>query len=66
MNRIENIENEARSLTATELASFRKWFIEFDADAWDRQLEPDSPSGKFADLAKKSLSDRKSGKSTEV
>ena len=65
MNKIENIENEVRNLTATELAAFRAWFAEFDAEAWDRQLERDSASGKLADLAKKSLSDRKSGKSTQ-
>jgi hypothetical protein len=66
MNKIENIENEVRSLTGAELATFREWFIEFDADAWDRQLERDSASGKLAELAKKSLSDHKSGKSTEL
>jgi hypothetical protein len=66
MNKIENIENEVRSLTDVELATFRKWFVEFDADAWDRQLERDSASGKLAELAKKSLSDHKSGKSTEL
>jgi hypothetical protein len=66
MNKIENIENEIRSLTATELAAFREWFIEFDAASWDRQLERDSASGKLAELAKKSLTDHKSGKSTEL
>jgi hypothetical protein len=66
MNKIQNIENEVRSLTATELAAFRKWFAEFDAEAWDRQLERDSASGKLTELAKKSLSDHKSSKSTEL
>lgn len=66
MNKIENIENEVRGLTAPELAAFRKWFLEFDADAWDQQLERDNASGKLADLARKSLSDHKNGKSTEL
>ena len=66
MNKIENIENEVRSLTEAELATFRKWFIEFDTDVWDRQLERDSASGKLEELARKSLSDHKSGKSTEL
>jgi hypothetical protein len=65
MNKIENIENKVRNPTATELATFRAWFAEFDAEAWDRQLQRDSASGKLADLAKKSLSDHKSGKSTQ-
>ena len=66
MNKIENIENEVRNLTATELAAFRAWFADFDAEAWDRQLEKDSASGKLAELAKKSLSDHKRSKSTEL
>ena len=66
MNKIENIENEVRSLTTTELATFREWFLEFNAATWDSQLERGSASGKLADLAKKSLSDHKSGKSTEL
>jgi len=66
MNKIENIENEVRSLTATELATFREWFLEFDAATWDGQLERDSSSGKLVELANKSLSDHKSGKSTEL
>ena len=66
MNKIESIENEVRSLTATELAAFREWFIEFDAASWDHQLERDSVTGKLAELAKRSLSDHKSSKSTEL
>ena len=66
MDKIENIENDVRSLTATELETFRKWFLEFDADGWDRQLDRDSASGKLADLAKRSLSDHKNGKTTEL
>ena len=66
MDKIRNIENEVRSLTASELTAFRKWFLEFDAEAWNRQLERDSGSGKLADLAKESLSDHNSGKSTEL
>ena len=66
MDKIKNIEKDVRSLTARELAAFRKWFIEFDADTWDRQLERDSATGKLADLAKKSSSDHKKGKSTSL
>jgi len=66
MTRIENIEKEVRALTDAELATFRKWFLEFDAEAWDRQIERDSASGRLADLAKKSLKDHESGTSTEL
>jgi hypothetical protein len=66
MTKIENIEKEVRGLTDTELAAFRKWFLEFDAEAWDRQIERDSASGRLTELAKKSLADHDSGKSTHL
>jgi hypothetical protein len=66
MTRIENIEKEIRGLTDKEFAAFRKWFLEFDAETWDRQIERDSTSGRLADLAKKSLADHEDGKSKEL
>jgi hypothetical protein len=66
MSKMEKIDNEIRGLTETELAAFRRWFIEFDAEAWDRQIERDSASGRLAHLAKKSIDDHESGSSTEL
>ncbi len=31
----------------TALAEFSRWFAEFDAAAWDRQLEADVTAGKL-------------------
>jgi hypothetical protein len=66
MSKIDKIENEIRGLTDAELAAFRRWFIECDAEAWDRQIERDSASGRLADLAKKSIADHDTGNSTEL
>jgi hypothetical protein len=41
------VEREVESLSASELAAFRKWFHEFDAAAWDRQIEEDVQAGKL-------------------
>ena len=41
MSKIENIEREVQKLTPAELEAFRRWFYEFDAQAWDRQIEED-------------------------
>jgi hypothetical protein len=30
-----------------ELEKFRSWFMEFDAQVWDRQIEADSKSGRL-------------------
>jgi hypothetical protein len=48
MTKVEKLEREIRNLSAKELASFRAWFAEFDAVAWDRQIDADAEGGKLA------------------
>jgi hypothetical protein len=36
MNKVEAIERDVQSLSPDEPAAFRSWFLELDADAWDR------------------------------
>ena len=50
MTRIE-IERAIEQLSSEELAKFRRWFLEFDAAAWDAQIEADAAAGKFDALA---------------
>lgn len=66
MGKIEVIENEVSQLSSSELSAFREWFFEFDAEAWDKQIERDSQSGKLDSLAANAIKDFQSGKSTEL
>ena len=66
MDKIEVIEKEVSQLSLSELSAFREWFFEFDAEAWDKQIECDSQSGKLDSLAANALKDFQSGKSTEL
>ena len=66
MTEIEKIEKRIEGLSPEELAKFRSWFIEFDARAWDRQIEADSKAGKLDRLANSALADYKSGRSKEI
>ena len=66
MDKIEVIEKEVSQLSLSELSAFREWFFEFDAEAWDKQIERDSQSGKLDSLAANTLKDFQSGKSTEL
>ena len=66
MGKIEVIENEVSQLSSSELSAFREWFFEFDAEAWDKQIERDSQSGKLDSLAATAIKDFQSGKSTEL
>jgi hypothetical protein len=43
------------------LAEFRRWFADFDAAAWDGQIEQDAAAGKLDRLASEALADFKSG-----
>lgn len=63
MGRVQRIEAEIRALSAEELAAFREWFREFDADAWDREIEADTRAGKLDALADRALDAHHTGKS---
>ncbi|GBE04745.1 hypothetical protein BMS3Abin10_00361 [bacterium BMS3Abin10] len=66
MSKIEEIEKEVQGLKPDELEDFRKWFWEFDAEAWDRQFEKDALAGKLDSLAEAALKSFKSGKCSEI
>jgi hypothetical protein len=63
---IQEIEQAITELSPDELARFREWFEEFDAQAWDEQFERDATSGKLDKLANKALKDYRSGKAKEL
>jgi len=50
---IYEIEQAIKELSPEELTRFRAWFEEFDAQAWDGQIERDAKSDKLDKLAAK-------------
>ena len=66
MSKVENLEQKVQGLTLSELAAFRRWFLEFDAQAWDRQIEEDVRKGKLDKLAEEALAAHRAGKSKEL
>lgn len=63
MTKIEKLEHEIAALSTHELSEFRRWFMEFDAEAWDEQFERDAQSGVLDALAEQALADHRSGRS---
>ena len=63
---IHEIEQAITELSPREMARFRKWFEEFDAQAWDEQFERDAKSGKLDKLANKAIADFSAGKAKEL
>jgi hypothetical protein len=64
MNKIEAIEKNVRSLNLEELAKFRAWFAEYDAELWDEQIASAITNGKLDTLSSVALAEHKDGRST--
>jgi len=65
MSSIGEIEDAVRRLSSDDLAAFREWFIQLDADAWDRKIEQDIAAGRLDSLAEEALEDLRQGRCTE-
>ena len=66
MRKIEVLEREIENLSPNELTEFRQWFVEFDAQVWDRKFEADVTAGKLDALADKALREHEGGQSTQL
>ena len=66
MTTVEIIERQIATLSPNELMEFRNWYVVFDADAWDEQIEADAAAGKLDSLAEEALSEFKAGKVSEI
>ena len=65
MGSVKEIEEAVLRLSEAELAAFRAWFADFDAEAWDRQIENDVAAGRLDALADEALEDLSAGRCTE-
>jgi hypothetical protein len=66
VDKIEKIGSEIKAFSPAELAAFRKWFHDFDAETWDRQIEEDVQAGKLDTLAQTALNALECGKCNEI
>ncbi|MFN0040308.1 MAG: hypothetical protein ACKVP2_12420 [Burkholderiales bacterium] len=63
MSEVELIENRIKNLSPEELSQLRTWFVEFDSQVWDRQIEGDSKVGTLDRFIEESMAEHKAGKS---
>jgi hypothetical protein len=66
MSELEKLEEHVQTLSPEELMKFRAWFAEFDARAWDAQIEADSRAGRLDSLVSEALAEHKAGKTREL
>ncbi len=62
MSSVKEIESAVSRLSRQELARFRSWFADFDADAWDRQFKADVAAGRLDALGDEALRDLDEGR----
>jgi hypothetical protein len=46
---VEELENAITQLSPQEMATLAKWFDQYRADQWDRQIEADIRAGRLDD-----------------
>ena len=63
---LTDLEKAVVKLSPPELAEFRAWFFEFDADAWDRQFEEDVAAGRLDTIADEALREHREGRTSEL
>lgn len=66
MSTVHEIEDVVRRLPTADLAAFRAWFAQFDAEAWDRQFEGDVAAGRLDALAEEALTDLREGRCADL
>lgn len=66
MSTIHEIEQAIRGLGPHDLAALRNWFVAFDAEIWDRQLEQDVAAGRLNRFAEEALRDLSEGRCTDL
>ncbi|MCR4376133.1 MAG: hypothetical protein NUW22_14920 [Acidobacteria bacterium] len=66
MTTVSEITGAVRQLPKRELARFRKWFAEYDAAAWDQQLDRDVTAGRLDKLAREAEREVRAGRATAL
>lgn len=63
---MEDIKSGVRQLNRQELAEFRRWFMEYDSEAWDREIEEDALAGRLDRFAEEAIRDFREGRCTAL
>jgi hypothetical protein len=63
---LHELEQTIAKLPPAELSEFRAWFLRFDADRWDEQIEKDATAGKLEQLAQTALREFRTGQTNSL
>jgi hypothetical protein len=65
MTKIEAIKKAVEQLSPRELAKFRAWFEEFEAQLFDARIERDAKAGKLDKLIAEARANHEAGRREE-
>ena len=60
--KLKELENTIACLPPEELARFREWFMEVDAEEFDRRIQGDADNGRLDALAGSALAEHAAGR----
>jgi hypothetical protein len=63
---VKEIESAIAQLPPTKVVELAKWFEEFHAELWDKQLEEDVKAGRLDSLLREAEQDHESGRSEKL
>jgi hypothetical protein len=63
---VKEVESFVSQFTRDELAEFRAWFEEFDAQMWDQEIEQDLVEGRLDFLIQEAEEDLAAGRTQEL
>ncbi|HEC12711.1 MAG TPA: hypothetical protein ENI80_05605 [Acidiferrobacteraceae bacterium] len=66
IRKVEETEQDIEKLSKSKLKSFRKWLVEYDAEAWDGQSQVDVEAGNLDDFADEIIREYHAGKANEL
>lgn len=66
MTTVENIKKAVAKLTPEQLAKFRTWFEEYDAQLFDERIERDAKAGKLDKFAEEAIRAHREGLTREL
>jgi hypothetical protein len=64
--RLTELETAVEQLSEPDYDKFRRWFLERDWQAWDREIETDSASGKLDFLVREAKDAKRSGRLRDI
>lgn len=59
---LDELETAVSRLPSDELAAFARWFEEYLAEAWDRQIEADIKAGRLDEAGRRADADFEAGR----